>query len=185
MKKLAAIALCLMLLVSSFAMAEEAADESVIVWDEELITATGIEGDFVALEDLGLMFYCPANLLAVELTEEDLAAGNYAMFATEDMTFVVSVGCAPVYDTENNQVTDLESLAALYTEQGIGGVAFCTVNELPCITYSIAEAGMMGVVMMTSDGEVLAFNFGPVTDESTALSVTTMGSSIMPIVVAE
>ncbi|MEG2355507.1 MAG: hypothetical protein RSC40_00980, partial [Clostridia bacterium] len=66
MKKILSLILSMMLLVfSSVALAEQ---PNVITYDEATLQASGLEGEFVKLEDFGLQFFLPNGLQAVEAT---------------------------------------------------------------------------------------------------------------------
>ena len=116
MKKLFALMLALCLLGSCCAVAEEGTKE--ISWgDVEAISALH-EGSFQAIADTGLIMYVPNSFAAVELTEEQIAQGNFstemeevALNGIPAMSFEFDVngekiGCIAFYnDTDNTVLT--------------------------------------------------------------------------------
>ena len=178
MKKILALVLCLMMAFCSCAFATE---ENALVFDSALVEAIGLEGEFAAIEDFGLMFYCPANFAMYEVTEEQAAAGVYATFAPEDLSFGMTLTYNMVQDGNGNIITDLESLTATYIASGFADATICTVNGLPAVTYSMPDAGLMALAFMMENGAVLSFQIVPVLDEATLNTAYAIMSSIMPI----
>lgn len=166
MKKLLALALSLMMILASVSAL---AEENVVYFSEE--AASAVEGEFVALEDFGLMFYLPAEMEAIELTEADIATGGYAGW--KSATNAISIGYAPVTDDEGNVLTDLESLAAFYNASGMEAY-IGTVNDLACVGFTVPGSTLSGLVFATESGNVLAFSFASL---DTVTSV--VASSIM------
>lgn len=152
-----ALVLCLGMLSVASAEATEA-EVSVVDWAEiePAITEAGIEGEFYALEDIGLMFWVPNVLLPVEAPDD----GNIylAAFMTEDETaaFMISM-------TEPNEALDFDTLlAALEEAEGIEGLGVVVVNGLASVAYTVVnEDGTSGnvVSIVADDGSVLSFAF--------------------------
>lgn len=180
MKKILSLVLCLMMLAVSGAFAEEAA---MPVYDFNPATIEGIEGEFVAAEELGLMFFCPAIMGQVELTEERLATGELFCVATEDNAWRMNAGIAPFTDLEGNAVTDLNGVVEVYTALGSPDAVVCVLNGLEAVMCTLPELGVMSVCFMLEDGNVLTFNFANLSDELFVPIVGVMASSIMPITV--
>lgn len=179
MKKLLAILLSLMLLCA-FATAEEPEG---IVFDPAIMEQ--VPGQFMALEDYGLMIYVPEDMFSYEMTEEDKAAGCYAILIGGEGAIGLTIARTMVTDAEGNQATDHASIAATYTAMGMSGVSIGTVNGLGCIGYARPEAGLMGLDLVLTDGSVLNFIFTGVVDDATNVYASVVLSSIMPLQYAE
>ncbi len=117
----------------------------------------------------------------MEVTQEQAGQGTYALFSTADGTSSLSIGYAAVTDTQGSEVTDLEAMAALYTQAGAVDVEMGEINGLPCISYTLSEAGVMGVAFLTEKGYQLTFNFAPMHDENYQAVAMLVVSSIMPL----
>ena len=83
MKKLFAAMIALCLLLCSAAFAEEAVQVNWSDTFEGAIAAANIAGDFVTFDEIAVKFWIPAELKAVELTDEDKANGYIGYFADE------------------------------------------------------------------------------------------------------
>ena len=177
MKKRISVVLSLLLLLASIS----ALAENVITFDPAVAEQMGLQGEFVAMEDFGLQFYLPGPLSAFEVTQEQADQGTYALFSTADGTSSMSIGYAAATDAQGSEVTDLEALAALYSQAGAANVETGEINGLPCISYTFSEAGVMGVAFLTEKGHQLTFNFAPFSDESYKAAAMLVVSSIMPL----
>ena len=177
MKKVLSIALSLLVLFTSVS----ALAENVITFDAAIAEQMGLQGEFVAMEDFGLQFYLPGPLSALEVTQEQADQGTYALFSTADGTSSMSIGYAAATDAQGSEVTDLEELAALYSQAGAVNVETGEINGLPCISYTFSEPGAMGVAFLTEKGHQLTFNFSPLSDESYQAVAMLVVSSIMPL----
>ncbi|MEG0640541.1 MAG: hypothetical protein RR824_10935 [Clostridia bacterium] len=179
MKKILSLILSMMMLVfSSIALAEQ---PNVITYDEATLQASGLEGEFVKLEDFGLQFFLPNGLQAVEATAEQTAAGTYAIYANADQTNMMSIGYAATMDAEGKPITELAALGEFYTANGATDVAMVELNGMACLEYTLTSANSMGIVFMMDSGNVLAFNFSPINDENFATVAAVIGTTVMPI----
>ena len=177
MKKLVSIILCILTLtVAGYVLAE-----NVVTFDPTIVEQMGMEGEFVAIEDFGLQFYLPRPLGAAELTPEQAEQGTYALFMTADGSSMMSIGYAPITDAQGNAVGDLTALAEIYTASGAEDVEVGELNGLPCISYTISEAGVSGVAFLMDSDAQLTFNFSPMTDENYQAVAMLIISSIMPL----
>lgn len=177
MKKVLSLILSMMMLVfSCAAVAEEA---NVITYDEAALQASGLEGEFVALEDFGLQFFLPNGLQAVEVTADQAAAGTYAIYATADQTNMMSIGYAATVDAEGKPITDLDALAEFYTANGATDVAIAELNGLSCLEYTLTSINTVGIVFMMDSDNVLTFNFAPINDENFATVAGVIVTTIM------
>jgi len=176
MKKVLALVLCLMMMTVSCAFAESAYP----VVDFDPATVEGMEGDFLALEELGLAFWCPSVMAPIELTEELVAGGTLAYVCNEDDSWRMAIGIAPVTDDAGNLITDVDTLAAYYLSLGSPDAMVATLNGIDCVMCTFAELATMSICYMLEDGTVLAFNFAPLSDELFVPVVGAMAKSIMP-----
>ena len=177
MKKILALVLVLMMTLVSAAFAEAEYSYTEIYFDEANIAE--IPGEWVEVADFGVKFYLPSVLTALEITEEDMAGGAIAAFATEDMSASMSLGYAAAVDAEGNALEYIEDLAAQYAEAGVSEVDVAFVNEWPIVTYAIPDQGLMGAAVLFGDGTQLTMNFAPIADENYAALATIMISSFM------
>ena len=164
MKKILALIFSLMMLFSVSAMAEE--ESNVLNFNEAVMAE--LPGEFVLLEEFGMMFYLPSSMQQIELTEADIANGGYAGW-TDGAAGGISIGCRPSADAEGNPITDYETLCAFYNESGLTS-KMVTLNEIPCVTFSTEDASLFGVSYLLSDGSVLAFTFTGVVENTVVLS---------------
>lgn len=166
MKKIIALALALMMLLCASAVAEELP----AVYFDEAVMET-VPGDFMLIPSCSLILYVPEEMESMKLTEEDIAAGGIAAWMNDENR-AISVACAPVTDGEGNAITDLETLHALYTASGIEST-LGTVNDLPCLSFTLPESTLGGIAFMTEEGEVLAFSCTPM-DEVAAVVLSSI-----------
>ncbi|MBQ8536850.1 MAG: hypothetical protein IJ461_05530 [Clostridia bacterium] len=172
MKKLFALLLCLMM-TCSCALAEMPE----VNFDEASIAE--ISGEWLALNDFGLQFYCPENLLMLEVSEEQQAAGTLAVFASEDQSCAMSVTYTAMLDGEGTQITDAATLVSYYQSLGIADATTGILNGIEATTYSHADSDSMGVVLMMESGNALIFSFSPLSNESYASLAQFIATSIM------
>lgn len=177
MKKMLSIVLTLaMLAVSAAAFAEG----PVITYDPAVFKALGVEAATLSLEDYGLWVDIPSEMLALEVSEEEAAAGTVAAFSAGDGSYAVSVGFSQVLDEEGNCFEDYASLSACYAEMGVTEMEIADINGLYAMTYLLADYDMMGAVYLFDEGWVLAFNFSGASNEALTAVSTAIISSIRP-----
>lgn len=130
MKKIAALILSLMMLFS-FAAAEEL--NNYLLSPEEI----AVEGNYMLLEQYGLVLFVPADFIALEVTEEAAATqGTLAIMGREDGSLMMSISFAGIANAEGNLVTNYEDLAAHYIASG-AAVEHCAINYLETLYYAI------------------------------------------------
>ena len=193
MKKFLAMILSIMMLALPCASMADAADAAEatdgettsdaveITYDENVIAQAGLEGEFVSLADMGLMFqfFLPNTLIAQDLTEDQAATGAIALYTNEDGTNSMSIGYGMAVDAEGNTVTTLEELNAAYASAGCEDMEYATINGIPCMSYTIKASDVGGVAFLFDDGTQLTFNFAPASDENFAVATYAILSSIM------
>ena len=93
MKKRTAMIMALVMTASTMfagtafaeAEAEEAAAEAVeLSWDMVADKAAEVEGDFVTFDEIAVKIWVPAEMQAVELTEEDVENGYIGYYSNEE-----------------------------------------------------------------------------------------------------
>ena len=175
-KKLLSLALALLMLTASCAAL---AEENVIVFDENSVAE--LAGGFYELQGLGLQMWIPDALVGVELTDEQIEAGYYATFATEDASCVFTIGSMTLQDGAGNALTDYESIAASLPEGGATQVEQGVINGLACLSFVYEEQSTMGVLFVADDGSAISFTFAPMSDENYLPIASVMVSSIMAV----
>ena len=142
MKKFFALFLSLMMLFS-VGQAEEMSNY--LLSPEEI----AVEGNYMLLEDYGLMMFIPADFISFEVTEEAAATqGTLAIMGREDASLMMTIAFAGIADAEGNIITNYEDLAAFYTASGTA-VEHCAINYLESMFYSI-PAEMVSNGMLTN-----------------------------------
>ena len=114
----------------------DAAGEAIeFTYDPDVIAQAGLEGEFVSLADMGILFqfFLPNTLTAQDLTEDQAATGAIALFVNEDATNSMSIGYGMAVDAEGNTVTTLEELNAAYASAGCEDMEYATINGIPCM----------------------------------------------------
>lgn len=163
-KKFLSLILALMMVLScASAMAEAVYFDPAV---QELVP-----GEFVALDGIGLMFYLPETMQAVEMTENDIAGGGLAAFT--DGTVNVSIAYAPISDDAGNPLCTIDEVVAFYNASGIEANAR-VLNDLGCVAYTVPGTDLCGIVFPDGEGGLLAFSFIPYNE-----IVAVMISSIM------
>ena len=127
MKKLFAVMLVICLLLGSAALAETIPE---VNWEDYFAAAVaGIPGDFVTFDEIAVKIWLPAQLQAVELTEEDRAEG-YIGYYTEDTD---NATVAIVYvDTDGKTIEEYASLLEQtegVTENPGRGIIICLTGS--------------------------------------------------------
>ena len=126
---------------------------------EEQVAASGIEGDFYSVADIGVKMFIPAALKEIDLSDEDVEEGYICYLSTDDQSAVVAVMYA---DFEGNS---LEDYAAILPDIGATGVEMDVINGIPAVTYEVPENDSVNVAMMTDTGYAIEFVFNPASDE--------------------
>ncbi len=175
MKKLISSVLILLLLAAS-----AFAEENVIRYDPAIFEALGIEMQTVSLNDFGMQFDLPAEMLETELSETNRIGGTIAAYAAPDMRSMMSVGFAQMVDMEGKPFADYDALAAYYRMCGADGLEILDVNGLYALTYAIADADILGTVYLFENSYVLSFNFAPFSDQDFVSVAACIMASVRP-----
>lgn len=172
------------MLCCSCAFAEE---ETVASYVFDPVMVEGVEGGFVAFEDLGLQMFIPANFVAIEPTEADIARGVVYAMGADDQSLAMSVTRAAVADAEGNLITDIEGLAAYYAAVGLTEMEIAFFNELPALYYIQYkdEVPYGSLALAYEEGYFVAFSILTNGEEVPMALATVMLSSIMPYVAEE
>ena len=176
MKKMLAMLMLLCVLVMPFSVMAETATET-ITWEEvgaPLVEASGLEGDFYALEELGLAIWLPAGLSAVELSEEDIAEG-YLYVLTDD-----EESCFITIDAVNVEGMTLDGVLEEAVAQGMFEPEIVIINGLSAVSYK-DEANNAGcIVLVDTNCNVITFTLTPIEGEEAELAFGLIMSSLMP-----
>lgn len=165
MKRIFALVLAAVMMMVSAAFAEAEYSYVELNFDEATIAEIG--GDWLAVGDLGVMFYMPDIFVERELLEEEIANGYIGAYTSGDGSCLVSVAYGAALNVEGNPAEFVEELAAYYTAAGaIADVII--VNGCPAVAYSMPEVDMTGVGYFFNDGTQLMLNFYPASNESLA-----------------
>ena len=175
MKKLIALLLCLVMSLSVTAAVAE--DLPVITFDEANIAQIG--GDWMLLEQFGLMMYVPDIFGFMEVPEEMAAQGILAVLATEDQSAGITIAYCPLLDHEGNQITNHTDLVNYYVANGYETIATCVVNGLEATNFAIYDRDMMAMVYFLADGNALCFYYTPISNESLLALHSIVSSSVM------
>ena len=174
MKKM--IALLMLLCVTLMPFAGLA--ENVITWDEvgaPVVEASELEGDFYALEDLGLAIWLPEGLYSVELDDESIANGILYMLTDEE------VSCALTISYVNEEGMTLDKLLAAAVEEGMFEPEIVNINGLDALSYK-DEANNLGcIALVDTNCNVIVFSLTPIDSEDAELVFGLIMSSLMPL----
>lgn len=153
MKKTLTLLLALMMVFAiSSAMAEAATDSAIEVPYVE-------NGTAVPFTDHNFQITLPSDWLVLEVTEEQAATGIIYSCANPEGTRTFTIAF-----TQFDAATELDAvaaeLAAVYPD-----VQTLTINEIPFVTYSIAENDITGLATLDAAGTgMYQFVFYPASD---------------------
>lgn len=172
MKKLFALILALGLLCSV-----ASAEETVINWEDMIpvIEASGLEGDFVLLEDLGLMIWLPEGMESVEVPEDQAAAGRLALFISEDQTAYFAV------DAANVEGMTLDAYYTNVQAANVEDVEMVTLNGLNAVTYKDNDTNVWSAVLVDTNSNIINFIMGPASDEGSDMVFGIVMSSLQAV----
>ena len=173
MKKLFALLVLVCLVLAPAAMAENAS----VTWEEvgaPAVEALGLEGDFVALSDMGLAIWVPSSLSYSDPSEEDAAAGRYALFMDEDQECYVAVDAINVPDMTLDQAYE-NAVASGMTEPEI-----VNINGLDALTYGNESINAGSVVLVDTNCNMIIFTFAPIDSDDGKMAFAIISSSLMP-----
>ena len=173
MKKVLALVMMLCMLCG-VAMAEDA---SVINWTdvEPQLADMGLTGDFVVLEQLGLKIWLPEQLKAVEVSEEDAAAGRLALFMDDDQSAYFAVDAANVEGMTLDQLFENAKNA-----ENLSGVEMVTMNELNAVVYQSTEMDFWSASLVDTNSNVINFIMGPASEEGSQMVFSLIMASLQP-----
>ena len=153
MKKMSAMVLAIMMMLAlvNGAMAETAADA--------LEVPTVENGTEVPFTDYNFQITLPSDWISLDVSADQAATGIIFSCANPESTRSFTVAY-----TELEQATDMDSvaseLAATYTN-----VKELTMNDVPYVSYEIAESDVIGLVTLGASGVGLyQFVFYPASD---------------------
>ena len=171
MKKLAVL-----ILVACIALMPMASLAETVTWEEvgaPFAEKVGLEGDFVALEEMGLAFWLPAGMEYAEPSEEDAAAGRYAIFADDECAFVI--------DTVNVEGMTLDQAYENAVANGMFEPEIVNINGLDALTYKNEAINGGCVVLVDTNCNMIIFTFTPIEGEAAEYAYAVISSSIMPL----
>ena len=168
MKKLLTLMLALCLL-GSFALAEEA---SVITYEDVQPMIEQMEGNFVLLEQLGLQIWLPSELVQMEVSEEDAAAGRYALFMDEEQTGYLAIDCM------NVEGMTLDQFYANALESAAKEVELVTINGLGAVVYVDEENNLLSATLIDTNSNLINFIMGPASEEGAKESFALIMASL-------
>ena len=171
MKKLIAL-----LMLVCIALMPAALAETTITWDEiggAAVEANGLEGDFYALDDMGLLIWLPNSLNAMEISEEDAAAGRYALYMDQETGAYVAIDAVHVDDMTLDQA--LENA----TTNGMTEPEIVNINGIDAVTYADPANNMGAIVLVDTNCNMIIFSFSPIDSDEAKLAYGIIGSSIM------
>ena len=173
MKKMIALLTLLCVALAPFAVTAE----NVITWDDvsAVVEASGLGGDFYALDELGLAIWLPDGLEFVEVSEEDAAEG-YLYVATDD-----EETCLFTIDAVNVEGITLDGVLESAVAAGMFEPEIGTINGLSAVSYK-DEANNAGcIVLVDTNCNVITFTFMPIDAENAELLFGLIGASLMPL----
>ena len=176
MKKLISLILCL---VMSLSMTVGVAEELPAIDFNEANIAE-ISGEWMLLEQFGLMMYVPDIFSFIEVPEELAAQGGLAVMATEDKSAGITITYGPLLDGAGNQITSHADLVNYYASNGFENIATCLVNGLEATNFLLTpDRDMMCMIYFLSDGNALSFYYTPASNESMLALFSIISSSVM------
>lgn len=186
MKKVLAILLTVLMICSlsvpAWAAKNDAQTMTELNWTEveEQIKEAGIEGDFVAFDEIAVKMWMPSVFQAVELDDEEKEDGAIACYMTEDEDAIVYV----IYeDVDSATLEDMQEYVK--EEYGVKDAEIGLINGLRALVYTIEaededDSDVLCVDFETEAGYMLDFNFSPAEDEDFLTVAYLMLYSIQP-----
>ena len=174
MKKLIALLVALMMTLCCFsALAEDAAEDTA----PEAITVELVEnGAWVPFADYNFQICLPSDWNVLQLTDEQTQSGVIAGYASADG----ARSCWISY-TEMAEATDIETVAEQLSAS-YEGVQLITINDVPFVTYTIAEQDLVGLCTLGGSGVgFYQFLFTPASDAEYLPMAESIAASISAI----
>lgn len=171
MKKFLATALSLLMVLGACgAVAEDAAAQDTI---EVPVVENGTVVPFV---DYNFQVTLPSDWSVLEVTDEQASTGIIYSCANPEGTRSFTIAY-----TEFETATDLNTVAEALAES-YANVQMMTINEIPFVTYDIAENDVTGIVTLGSSGiGMYQFVFYPASDEAYGPLALQIAASITSI----
>ena len=159
MKKLFALLTVLCLLCSCCVFADEVVE---ISWEDVEEAAANYPGSIQNLGVYSMGLYVPDSFQAVEITEEQKAAGIFFILQNE-------AGYRVVGTYQSLGDNNVEYLIDELQKAGATGIAEISINELPAIEYDLQTAdGVQSsslVYFNANDNTFLTISFAPTDNE--------------------
>lgn len=172
MKKLSALLLALCLLFS-VAVAEDAVE---LNWDSVSFVADDIGGQWLAINDLGLVLWVPNGFDVVnEIPEEFADQKVKGMFVYKDEETGETTGAIIFQYVEANGADVMECVNAI---EGATDAKAMVINGLPCVNFDLKSDDATCVAFGTEKGNLFVISFLPVSDEMFSTEAQVMMASI-------
>ena len=171
MKKIAALIVLACIAMMPFAAMAEPVS---VTWQEvgePFVAQYELKGEAVALKDLGLMIWVPADLVYTETEEE----GRYALFIDADQECYLAVDAIATEGMTPDQA--YENAVAI----GMKDPAIVNINGIDALTYANEESNIGQIVLVDTNGNMIIFSFGPIDSEIGQIAYTVIASSLTPM----
>lgn len=171
MKRILSLFLTLMLVIGvTGAMAEQAAA------GDPIEVPVVENGTVVPFADYNFQVTLPSDWNVLEITEEQAASGVIYSCANPESTRSFTIAY-----TKLDEATDLNAVASELADS-YQNVQTLTINDIPFVTYDIAENDVTGIVTLGSSGVGLyQFVFYPASDEEYGPLALQIAASIAAI----
>ncbi len=173
MKKLTALLMLVCITLMPFASLAET-----ITWEEvgmPFAAQSELEGDFVALNEMGLAIWIPSDLVYVEPSAEDAAAGRYAIFIDNDQE------CALVIDAVYVEGMTLDQAYENAVASGMKEPEIVNVNGLDTLSYINEALNCASLVLVDTNCNMIIFTLSPIDNDIAKIAFTVISSSLMPL----
>lgn len=173
MKKLIVLLMLVCMAVLPFAAFAEAAPEGAVVinWEDVSAVAEEVEGDFWVSENLGLMFWLPAEFQEIEVSDEQAEQGMMNLYATADSKVAIAI-------TYNDIGGDFAAYLDQMAENGASDFEEDVINGLYGVSYMFKENDAAVVSFPSDEGAILSYTIAPVSDEVIATALAIVLASI-------
>lgn len=168
MKKTLALILAAMLCLCAIPAMAEANDTLTIDLVEN--------GAWVPFTDYNMQICLPSDWNVLQLTEEQTASGVIFSCANPESTRSFTLAY-----TEFEEATDLDTVAAQLAE-AYTDVQMLTINDIPFVTYTVAENDVTGLATLGGSGiGMYQFVFYPASDADYGTLAVQIAASISAI----
>jgi len=169
-------ALLMLICIALLPLVSQAETIPAVTWEESgaaLIEALGLEGDFVALPEMGLQFWLPSQLVYVESSEEDLAKGIYATFVDSDLECVLQVTAL------HQDGATLDDVYAAAVANGLD-TDYVILNGLYTVSYKDAANDVGCVTLVDTNSNIITFSITPINSDLAEAAFAIIMTSLMP-----